>query len=63
MPLNIFEPRYVEMINDSIKSNKFIGMIQPKPIINSRTKKYMKMMNLMKVTICLYMKLVVWEKL
>ncbi len=39
VPLNIFEPRYVEMINDSIKSNKFIGMIQPKPIINSRTKK------------------------
>ena len=30
VPLNIFEPRYVEMINDSIKSNKFIGMIQPK---------------------------------
>jgi len=30
VPLNIFEPRYIEMINDSIKSNKFIGMIQPK---------------------------------
>ena len=30
VPLNIFEPRYVEMINDSMKSNKFIGMIQPK---------------------------------
>ena len=29
VPLNIFEPRYVEMINDSMKSNKFIGMIQP----------------------------------
>ena len=30
VPLNIFEPRYIEMINDSIKSNKLIGMIQPK---------------------------------
>ncbi len=30
VPLNIFEPRYVDMINDSMKSNKFIGMIQPK---------------------------------
>ena len=30
VPLNIFEPRYIDMINDSIKNNKFIGMIQPK---------------------------------
>ncbi len=30
VPLNIFEPRYIEMINDSMKSNKIIGMIQPK---------------------------------
>ncbi len=30
VPLNIFEPRYIEMINDSMKSNKFIGVIQPK---------------------------------
>ena len=29
VPLNIFEPRYVEMVNDSMKSEKFIGMIQP----------------------------------
>ena len=36
VPLNIFEPRYLDMINDSIKSNKLIGMIQPKDkIINS----------------------------
>jgi len=25
--LNIFEPRYVEIINDSMKSKKLIGMI------------------------------------
>ena len=30
VPLNIFEPRYIDMINDSMKSNKLIGMIQPK---------------------------------
>ena len=30
VPLNIFEPRYIEMINDSMKANKIIGLIQPK---------------------------------
>ena len=30
VPLNIFEARYIDMINDSMKSNKMIGMIQPK---------------------------------
>ena len=34
VPLNIFEPRYVDMINDCMKSNKLIGMIQPKIIKN-----------------------------
>ena len=34
VPLNIFEPRYIDMINDSMKSNKMIGMIQPKNSIN-----------------------------
>ena len=30
IPLNIFEPRYIQMIDDSMKGNKIIGMIQPK---------------------------------
>ena len=30
VPLNIFEPRYIDMINDSMRNNKLIGMIQPK---------------------------------
>jgi len=30
VPLNIFEKRYLDMINDSIKTNRIIGMIQPK---------------------------------
>ena len=34
VPLNIFEERYVEMINDSMKSNKLIGMIQPRVLNN-----------------------------
>ena len=29
VPLNIFEPRYIDMVNDSMKLNKLIGMIQP----------------------------------
>ena len=32
VPLNIFEPRYIEMVNQSMKSNKLIGMIQPKTL-------------------------------
>ena len=34
VPLNIFETRYIEMINDSMKSNKLIGMIQPRVLNN-----------------------------
>ena len=34
VPLNIFEPKYVDMVNDSMKSNKLIGMIQPKNLYN-----------------------------
>jgi Lon protease-like protein len=30
VPLNIFEPRYLQMVNDSMKKHRIIGMIQPK---------------------------------
>ena len=30
VPLNIFEPRYIQMIDKSMKSDRMIGMIQPK---------------------------------
>ena len=30
VPLNIFEPRYLQMVDDSMSSNRLIGMIQPK---------------------------------
>ena len=29
-PLNIFEPRYIQMVDDAMKSHRIIGMIQPK---------------------------------
>jgi Lon protease-like protein len=29
LPLNIFEPRYLAMIDDAMKSHRIIGMIQP----------------------------------
>ena len=29
VPLNIFEPRYIDMVKDSMQSNKLLGMIQP----------------------------------
>jgi Lon protease-like protein len=31
MPLNIFEPRYVEMVDDALAGRRLIGMIQPEP--------------------------------
>jgi Lon protease-like protein len=34
VPLNIFEPRYIEMVDESMKTDKFIGMIQPKNLKN-----------------------------
>jgi Lon protease-like protein len=30
VPLNIFEPRYIDMIDDSMRNDKIIGLIQPK---------------------------------
>ena len=30
VPLNIFEPRYIQMINESMQGKRLVGMIQPK---------------------------------
>ena len=30
VPLNVFEPRYLQMVNESMKSHRMIGMVQPK---------------------------------
>ena len=48
-PLNIFEPRYIQMIDDSMKSDRIIGMIQPKKSVDTKN--------------LIYLKLDVWEKL
>ena len=32
LPLNIFESRYLKMVNDTLKNNKFLGMIQSKNV-------------------------------
>lgn len=32
LPLNIFEPRYLNMIDDAISGDRLIGMIQPSPL-------------------------------
>ena len=48
-PLNIFEPRYIQMIDDSMKSDRIIGMIQPKKSGDTKN--------------LIYLKLDVWEKL
>ena len=34
VPLNIFEPRYIQMVDDSMKSHRMIGIIQPKNQVN-----------------------------
>ena len=38
VPLNIFEPRYIEMIDDVMKESKVIGVIQPKKSNNTKPK-------------------------
>ena len=30
VPLNVFEPRYIQMIDDAMKGDRIIGMVQPK---------------------------------
>ena len=35
VPLNIFEPRYLQMVDDSMSSHRYIGMVQPKSKISN----------------------------
>lgn len=32
LPLNIFEPRYLEMVDDALRTHRMFGMIQPDPL-------------------------------
>ena len=43
VPLNIFEPRYIQMIDDCMKSHRMIGMIQPKKTGELKNLIYMKL--------------------
>jgi Lon protease-like protein len=36
LPLNIFEPRYVAMIDDAMRADRLIGMVQPTPASDPR---------------------------
>ena len=38
LPLNIFEKRYLDLVNDSIRRDKLMGMIQSKEKMKSYTK-------------------------
>src|SRR5688500_606001 len=40
LPLNIFEPRYVAMVEDALKDGRIIGMIQPRLQENDLTSLY-----------------------
>ena len=31
LPLNIFEPRYIAMVDEALRTTRLIGMIQPVP--------------------------------
>lgn len=37
LPLNIFEPRYLAMVDDALRSHRLIGMIQPRPSQDDRS--------------------------
>ncbi|VFU10045.1 Peptidase S16 lon domain protein [Methylocella tundrae] len=36
LPLNIYEPRYLAMVDDVLKSHRMVGMIQPDPDASAR---------------------------
>ena len=40
LPLNIFEKRYIQLVNDAMKSHRLFGMIQPKQEIKFKPSVY-----------------------
>jgi len=50
VPLNIFEPRYIEMVDDSMKNLRMIGMIQPKEKSNNKNPELFQIGCLGKIT-------------
>ena len=40
LPLNIFEDRYIQLVNDCMKDNRMFGMVQPKNKSNTKQEVY-----------------------
>jgi len=40
LPLNIFEDRYIQLVNDCMKENRMFGMVQPKSKSNTKPEVY-----------------------
>ena len=40
LPLNIFEDRYIQLVNDSMKDNRLYGMVLPKVNTGSKPEVY-----------------------
>ena len=40
LPLNIFEDRYIQMVNDCMSENRMFGMVQPKTEIGKEKEVY-----------------------
>ncbi len=40
LPLNIFEPRYLNMVSDALSTHRMIGMIQPDPDASDESELY-----------------------
>jgi uncharacterized protein len=38
LPLNVFEPRYMAMVDDALRAHRLIGMIQPDPQAEGRSR-------------------------
>ena len=57
VPLNIFEPRYIQMIDDSMKSNRYIGMIQPKKSGDLKNLIYIKLVVLARLQVSMKLKM------
>ena len=50
IPLNIFEERYIQMVDESMKKDRVIGMIQPKKTFNDKIPNLYSVGSLGKIT-------------
>ena len=50
IPLNIFEKRYIQMVDESMKKDRVIGMIQPKKTLKDKVPNLYSVGSLGKIT-------------